>query len=90
MPHPIHLCGQQLMVISRTMSTENQDTHSYAGLWNGFINSAGRDTVLVMPFEEVYSPAIPGQIRELYWSVLYHLENLEEEDLGMTRNFRVS
>jgi hypothetical protein len=39
MPHPIHLSGQQFMVISRTMSTENEDTHSYAGLWNGLINS---------------------------------------------------
>ena len=40
MPCPIpSICGQQVMGISRTMSTENEDAHSYAGLWNGFINS---------------------------------------------------
>ena len=42
MPHPIYLRGQRFMVISRTMSTENEVYDSYAGLWNGFINSDWR------------------------------------------------
>jgi hypothetical protein len=60
MPHPIHLRDQQLMVISRTMSTENEGTHRYAGQWNGFINSDWPGHGVGHAVEEVHSQAIPG------------------------------
>ena len=89
-PIPIYLRGQQLMVISRTMSTENEDTIATPACGTVSLTATGRETVLVMPVEEVHSQAIPGLIRGLYWPVLYHCQNLEHEDLGMTRNFHVS
>ena len=85
MPHPIHLHGQQFRVVSRTMAHE--DTGSYTTVRKGFINSGWKDTVLVMPGEEIDIIKPFEDYRGLF---LYHCHNLEHEDLGMMRNFYVS
>ena len=85
MPHPIHLHGQQFRVVSRTMTHEG--TGSYATVREGFINSGWKDTVLVMPGEEI---DIIKPFEDYTGLFLYHCHNLEHEDLGMMRNFHVS
>ena len=85
MPHPIHLHGQQFRIVSRTITHE--DAGSYATVREGFINSGWKDTVLVMPGEEI---DIIKPFEDYTGLFLYHCHNLEHEDLGMMRNFYVS
>lgn len=85
MPHPIHLHGQQFRVVSRTLT--DQDNSIYATVRDGFINSGLKDTVLVMPGEEI---DIIKPFEDYTGLFLYHCHNLEHEDLGMMRNFYVS
>ena len=85
LPHPIHIHGQQFRITSRTL--KNGDTGSYATVQDGFINSGWKDTVLVMPGEEI---DIIKPFEEYTGLFLYHCHNMEHEDLGMMRNFHVS
>lgn len=85
MAHPIHIHGQQFKILSRTLKT--QDTgDSYATVKNGFITSGWKDTVLVMPGEEI---EILKPFEDYMGLFLYHCHNLEHEDMGMMRNFCV-
>ncbi|MDP1558777.1 MAG: multicopper oxidase domain-containing protein [Nitrosomonas sp.] len=84
MPHPIHLHGQQFQILSRTQN--NQD-NGYKTVKDGFINSGWKDTVLVMPGEDV---EIIKPFADYTGLFLYHCHNLEHEDMGMMRNFYVS
>lgn len=83
-PHPIHLHGQQFQILSRTQS--NRDS-GYDNVKDGFINSGWKDTVLVMPGEEI---EIIKPFKDYTGLFLYHCHNLEHEDMGMMRNFNVS
>ncbi len=85
MPHPIHLHGQQFRILSRKL--RDGDPDSYATVQEGFIGSGWKDTVLVMPGEEV---DIIKPFEDYTGLYLYHCHNLEHEDLGMMRNFLVS
>ena len=86
MAHPIHLHGQQFKILSRTLKI--QDTSdSYATVKDGFITSGWKDTVLVMPGEEI---KILKPFEDYKGLFLYHCHNLEHEDMGMMRNFYVS
>ncbi|AKH37864.1 MULTISPECIES: multicopper oxidase family protein [Nitrosomonas] len=85
MAHPIHLHEQQFQILSRLI----KDSHGsgYATVKDGFINSGWKDTVLVMPGEEV---TIIKPFQDYTGLYLYHCHNLEHEDMGMMRNFLVS
>lgn len=85
MAHPIHLHGQQFQILSRLI----KDRHGsgYATVKDGFINGGWKDTVLVMPDEEV---TIIKPFQDYTSLFLYHCHNLEHEDMGMMRNFLVS
>lgn len=83
-PHPIHLHGQQFQIVSRRQN--NRDS-GYDSVKEGFINSGWKDTVLVMPGEEV---EIIKPFKDFTGLFLYHCHNLEHEDMGMMRNFFVS
>ena len=85
LPHPIHMHGQQFRIISRKLKDGNMD--SYATVRDGFINSGWKDTVLVMPNEEI---DVIKPFEDYTGLFLYHCHNLEHEDLGMMRNFYVS
>ena len=86
MAHPIHLHGQQFRILSRTLKI--QDTSdSYTTVKDGFIASGWKDTVLVMPGEEI---KILKPFEDYKGLFLYHCHNLEHEDMGMMRNFYVS
>ncbi len=84
MAHPIHLHGQQYQIISRKMEGMRKD--DYATVKEGFIDTGWKDTVLVMPGEEV---EIIKPFHDFKGNFLYHCHNLEHEDLGMMRQFYV-
>jgi len=84
MAHPIHLHGQQYQIISRKMEGMRKD--EYATVKDGFIDSGWKDTVLVMPGEEI---EIIKPFQDFKGFFLYHCHNLEHEDLGMMRQFYV-
>ena len=84
MAHPIHLHGQQFKVLSRTQTDRNSD--SYNTVKDGFIGNGWKDTVLVMPGEEI---EIIKPFEDYTGLFLYHCHNLEHEDMGMMRNFYV-
>ncbi|NOR79848.1 MAG: multicopper oxidase domain-containing protein [Methyloprofundus sp.] len=84
MAHPIHLHGQQFQVLSREIEGMRQT--EYKTVSEGFINSGWKDTVLVMPGEEVL---IAKPFEDYKGLFLYHCHNLEHEDLGMMRQFYI-
>ncbi len=83
-PHPIHLHGQQFQILSRR---QNDPDSNYATIKDGFIHNGWKDTVLVMPGEEI---EILKPFEDYTGLFLYHCHNLEHEDMGMMRNFYVS
>ncbi len=85
MAHPIHLHGQQFQVLSRKMSGMREE--EYKTVSEGFIDSGWKDTVLVMPGEEI---TIIKPFQDFKGLFLYHCHNLEHEDLGMMRQFYIS
>ena len=84
MAHPIHLHGQQFKVLSRTQT--DRDSDGYNTVKDGFISNGWKDTVLVMPGEEI---EIIKPFEDYTGLFLYHCHNLEHEDMGMMRNFYV-
>lgn len=85
MAHPIHLHGQQFKILSRTLKDQGGDD-GYATVRDGFIGSGWKDTVLVMPGEEI---EIIKPFEDYTGLFLYHCHNLEHEDMGMMRNFYI-
>ncbi len=78
-PHPIHLHGVQFQIIERT------DTP--ADVADGYVDNGWKDTVLLMPNERV---KILLKFEDYTGLFLYHCHNLEHEDGGMMRNYRVT
>ncbi len=78
MPHPMHLHGVQFRVLERKGNGAGE-------LAKGIVDVGDKDTVMVFAGETVtvqFTPTIEGLF-------LYHCHNLEHEDAGMMRNFRV-
>ncbi|MDD2759123.1 MAG: multicopper oxidase domain-containing protein [Methylomonas sp.] len=84
MAHPIHLHGQQYQILRRL--TDDVRSKDYETVKNGFIDTGWKDTVLVMPGEEVH---IIKPFQDYKGLFLYHCHNLEHEDLGMMRQFLI-
>ncbi|MDT8425863.1 MAG: multicopper oxidase domain-containing protein [Methyloprofundus sp.] len=85
MAHPIHLHGQQFQVLSREI--EGMRQQEYKTVKDGFLDTGWKDTVLVMPGEEII---IAKPFQDYKGLFLYHCHNLEHEDLGMMRQFYIS
>lgn len=83
-PHPMHIHGVQFQVLERRL--ESGSRRAYNTLSDGFVDSGWKDTVLVMPGEVVRVLVKFDHYAGLY---LYHCHNLEHEDGGMMRNYRV-
>ena len=75
MPHPMHLHARQFQVLER----------EGGGALN-HMDKGWKDTVLVMPGQRV---RIAVRFEDHAGLFLYHCHNLEHEDMGMMRNFRV-
>jgi FtsP/CotA-like multicopper oxidase with cupredoxin domain len=84
LPHPIHLHGLQFQVVERNVSSSYQQ--EWQSLSEGLIDAGWHDTVLVMPGERV---KILMKFKDFTGLYLYHCHNLEHEDMGMMRNYRV-
>jgi FtsP/CotA-like multicopper oxidase with cupredoxin domain len=82
--HPLHLHGRQFRVLNRQV--DRALAKDWESLREGFTDEGWKDTVLVMPGERVqilvHFTRYPGVF-------LYHCHNLEHEDMGMMRNYRV-
>lgn len=80
LPHPMHIHGLQYQIIERSGG------EGWVSLNEGFVDKGWHDTVLVMPGERVKILLKFENFTGLY---LYHCHNLEHEDMGMMRNYRV-
>lgn len=84
MAHPMHMHGGQFQVLQRT---HDSATESMAeSLSRGFTDEGWKDTVLVLPGETVRLLMRFPEFKGLF---LYHCHNLEHEDMGMMRNYRL-
>jgi FtsP/CotA-like multicopper oxidase with cupredoxin domain len=78
MPHPIHIHGLQFRILERSGSSP--------ALRDGYVDSGWKDTLLLMPGEQARILLTFEDFTGLY---MYHCHNLEHEDLGMMRNYKV-
>jgi FtsP/CotA-like multicopper oxidase with cupredoxin domain len=85
MAHPIHLHGGQFQVLKRTPAAGMDDLA--AALHDGLTDEGWKDTVLVLPGEQVQLLMRFPQFKGLF---LYHCHILEHEDMGMMRNYRLT
>lgn len=84
MAHPIHIHGGQFQIVGRAVAPAWQaaaDTMSA-----GLVEDGWKDTFLLRPGERVRVRVRFPNHAGLF---LYHCHNLEHEDMGMMRNFRV-
>ena len=84
MPHPMHIHGVQFQVLERQIARGFES--AYQELSGGFVDEGWKDTVLVMPGETVRVLVRFENYTGIY---LYHCHNLEHEDAGMMRNYRI-
>ena len=84
LPHPMHVHGLQYQVIEREVDSSGRE--AWETLKDGHVDEGWHDTVLVMPGERV---KILLKFEDFTGLYLYHCHNLEHEDMGMMRNYRV-
>lgn len=84
MPHPMHMHGVQFQVLGRQIERGFESV--YQELSGGFVDDGWKDTVLVLPGETVQVLVRFENYTGMY---LYHCHNLEHEDAGMMRNYRI-
>jgi len=82
--HPMHIHGLQFKILEREIITG--DGAVYESLKDGLVDEGWHDTVLVNPGERVRLLMHFTDFEGLY---MYHCHNLEHEDMGMMRNYRV-
>ncbi len=75
MPHPFHVHTGQFQIVRREGAART-----------GYVDEGWKDTVLVMPGEKA---TVLMRFADFPGTYLYHCHNLEHEDAGMMRNFRV-
>ncbi|HXI58002.1 MAG TPA: multicopper oxidase family protein [Polyangia bacterium] len=84
MAHPIHLHGGQFQVVERTVAPAWRAVAD--SMSEGLVDDGWKDTFLLRPGEQVRIRVRFARHAGLF---LYHCHNLEHEDMGMMRNFRV-
>jgi FtsP/CotA-like multicopper oxidase with cupredoxin domain len=84
MVHPMHIHGVQFQVIERDPYVPELRA-GWDSVYEGYVDEGWKDTVLVMPGERLRL-LMRFDFPDLF---LFHCHNLEHEDLGMMRNFRV-
>ena len=83
MPHRMHVHGLQFAVIERKKIDARR---GWSGLGAGLVDDGLHDTMLVMPGERVRIALSFTDFEGLY---IYHCHNMEHEDNGMMRYYRV-
>lgn len=84
MPHPMHVHGLQFQVIGWDIDPSAQSI--WDSVKEGFVTEGWKDTVLVMPGTRA---RILLKFQDFPGLFLNHCHNLEHEDLGMMRNYRI-
>lgn len=84
MAHPMHIHGVQFQILERTVNEAFQE--GWETVSAGYVDEGWKDTVLLMPGERVKLLMRFGSDPGLY---VFHCHNLEHEDLGLMRNYRV-
>lgn len=84
MPHPLHVHGVQFRVVGRRIHPSMLE--SWGSVSRGYVDDGWKDTVLLMPGERIRVQMRFDGHPGLF---LYHCHNLEHEDMGMMRNFRI-
>ena len=84
MPHPVHIHQLQFNIITR--NTENVDQNLWNAVKDGFIDKGRQDTVYVLPVMYI---DLVMRFEDFKGLFLYHCHNLEHEDMGMMRNFKI-
>ena len=84
LPHPMHIHGVQFQVTGRQIARGYES--EYQELSAGFVDDGWKDTVLVMPGEKVQ---VLVRFENYAGTYLYHCHNLEHEDAGMMRNYKI-
>ena len=85
LPHPMHVHGVQFQVLERQVDRASRP--DYRTVSAGFVDDGWKDTVLVMPGERV---RVLIKFEDFTGVYIYHCHNLEHEDAGMMRNYRVN
>ncbi|MCQ3975465.1 MAG: multicopper oxidase family protein [Anaerolineae bacterium] len=84
MAHPMHIHGVQFRVLERQI--DPPQAAGWQSVSAGYVDEGWKDTVLVMPGERV---KLLIKFEDYPGLFLYHCHNLEHEDMGMMRNYRV-
>jgi FtsP/CotA-like multicopper oxidase with cupredoxin domain len=84
LPHPIHIHGLQFQVIERQV--DPRQAAAWKTVSDGYIDEGWKDVVLLMPGERA---RLLLKFEDHTGLFLYHCHNLEHEDMGMMRNYRV-
>lgn len=84
MAHPMHIHGVQFRVLERQI--DPPQAAGWQSVNAGYVDEGWKDTVLVMPGERV---KLLIKFEDYPGLFLYHCHNLEHEDMGMMRNYRV-
>ncbi|OUC14069.1 MAG: bilirubin oxidase [Alkalinema sp. CACIAM 70d] len=85
MAHPIHIHGVQFQVIDRQVLPTGQT--DWQTVKAGYIDDGWKDTVMVMPGEQVN---LLMKFTHYSGRSMYHCHNLEHEDGGMMRNYQIT
>lgn len=84
MPHPVHIHQLQFNIVNR--NTENVDQNIWNAVKDGFINEGWQDSVYLLP--GMYIDLVM-RFEDYKGLFLYHCHNLEHEDMGMMRNYKI-
>ncbi len=84
MVHPMHIHGVQFQVGERQVLPELKA--GWDTVKDGYVDEGWKDTFLIMPGERV---KLLMKFQDYPGLFLYHCHNLEHEDMGMMRNYRV-
>lgn len=77
-PHPVHIHGNQFQVLERSGTPTE--------VAQGYVDEGWKDTVLLMPDE---TATLLMRFSDHAGMFVYHCHNLEHEDGGMMRNYRI-
>ena len=84
MVHPMHIHGVQFQVVERQVAPDLKP--GWDTVKDGYVDEGWKDTFLIMPGERV---KLVMRFQDHPGLFLYHCHNLEHEDMGMMRNYRI-
>ncbi|MEO7265091.1 MAG: multicopper oxidase family protein [Ferruginibacter sp.] len=84
MPHPVHIHQLQFNIVNR--NSDNVDENLWNTVKDGFIDEGLQDSVYLLP--GMYMD-LAMRFEDFKGLFLYHCHNLEHEDMGMMRNFKI-